>query len=90
MDLFQPLHFIFDPCHIRFEDNVFGISFETSDFYEIWVTKTAIRNHVDILQKIKREPCPENTCREWMRYGFVIIAEKRGCAMQCIRNEIYL
>ena len=89
MDLFKPLHFVFDPCHVRFEDNVFGISFETSDFYEIWVSKTTVRNHMDILQKIKNDPCPENARREWLRYGYVIIAEKRGSGQQCIQIEIY-
>jgi hypothetical protein len=88
-DLKESLHQIFDPCNVRFEDGVYGVFFDVPDAYEIWVAPTAIRNNVDILAKIRRDPCPEGAHREWLRYGFVIIAEKRGSGERCIQIEIF-
>lgn len=86
----ESLHHIFDPCTLRVEDELYGVCIDTpGDSYEIWVTPTAIRNNSDVLKRIRREPCPEGAHREWLRYGFVIIAEKRGNGEQCIRIEIF-
>lgn len=83
----ESLHVIFDPCCVRVNTDSLCVTFENSE-YEIWVTPTALRNNIEILQKIRRDPCPEGSCREWLRYGYVIIAEKYGHE-RCIQIEIF-
>jgi hypothetical protein len=87
-EVIEALHTLFDPCTLCIDDDAIGVMFETPDAYEMWLTMTAIRNHMDVLEKIQRDPCPEDACREWLRYGYVIIAEKRG-ESRCIQIEVY-
>lgn len=88
-DLKESLHSIFDPCTISVEDGLYRVFFDNpGDAYEIWVTPTSIRNNSDVLRNIRCEPCPEGAHREWLRYGYIIIAEKRGNGERCIQIEI--
>jgi hypothetical protein len=39
---------------------------------EIWCTKTAVRNHLTVLDHIRRLPNEGGSIREWTRDGYII------------------
>lgn len=42
---------------------------------EAWCTKTALRNHADVLLRIRDDPVPHGVVREWTRSGYVIAVD---------------
>jgi hypothetical protein len=43
--------------------------------YEVWCARTVIRNHPDILQRIRACPAELEMAREWHRDGFVVAVD---------------
>ena len=66
---------VFGPQNVREVDGTFLI---TRGDHTVCVTPTAARNHADVLEKIRDFPCAPGGAREWVRYGYVVIAERRG------------
>jgi hypothetical protein len=48
---------------------------EPSGTIEVWCTKTALRNHADVLLRIRDDPVPRGVVREWTRSGYVIVVD---------------
>jgi|Laugresbdmm110sd_1035091.scaffolds.fasta_scaffold02726_7 hypothetical protein len=74
-DLVASLTDIFAPCDVYVVEAEYLVTF--SDVaYEVWVTRTAIRNHQDTLRKIRESLCERGTAREWVRDGYVIAVDR--------------
>ena len=43
--------------------------------YEIWVTKTVVRNHSEILKRMRDTPVTPGIVREWTRYQYIVAAD---------------
>jgi hypothetical protein len=66
---------IFAPCDVYAVDDDYLV--RLSDvMYEVWVTRTAIRNHRSTLEKIRGSLCVRGTAREWERDGYVIAVDR--------------
>lgn len=59
-----------------------------TDEYEVWVTKTAIRNHHEILKKIRDDPAPAGVVREWTRYGYIVAIDFRPGSSVVVRCNV--
>lgn len=46
-----------------------------SQEYHVWVSKTMIRNHADVLDKINVSRAPPGIIREWVRHGYIVAVD---------------
>lgn len=79
---------IFAPCDVYAVHDDYLV--RLSDVaYEVWVTRTAIRNHRDVLRKIRASMCERGTAREWVRDGYVIAVDRfAGDTSQVIQSAV--
>jgi hypothetical protein len=45
------------------------------DDYQVWVSKTVLRNHPDVLDRINASRMSPGTVREWVRNGYIVAAD---------------
>lgn len=85
--LAQTLREVFCPTQVYEIGGIYAIFPGTPR--EIWCTKTAIRNHLWLLQHIRALP-NEGVIREWTRDGYVIAIDFYCCATNqvTVRREI--
>ena len=53
-------------------DQIFSVRCEE---YHLWVSKTVVRNHTDVLETMKASRTLPGTVREWVRHGYIVAAE---------------
>jgi hypothetical protein len=47
----------------------------TCDDYQVWVSKTVLRNHKDVLYKIIESRAASGVVREWVRHGYIVAVD---------------
>lgn len=74
-DIVASLIQIFAPCDVYAVETEYLVALSDVT-YEIWVTRTAIRNHRSTLQTIRGALCERGTAREWVRGEYVIAVDR--------------
>ena len=72
--LAEALRLAFGPCDIYLVNpGVYAVFCEHP--YEVWCSRSVIRNHPGVLQTIATRPRPPGEAREWTRDGFVMAVD---------------
>ncbi len=87
-DLVASLIQIFAPCDVYAVETEYLVTLSDVT-YEVWVTRTAVRNHRATLEKIRGSLCERGTAREWVRDGYVIAVDRfAGTTNQVIQSVV--